>query len=351
GFHPFLTGQDAARSGVLGLRWFDRSRARGNLRSYVGFTQDLINSDRGPRPLTLYERVGSQHTSSVNTYANRGVRLDVRVGWSFAMAKYRDVWGPARALGGIPALGRVLVPDWERAERKAVQAAIDDLQRRPKVQWITISSLDGHQHVHGTDARYTALLRSADAEIGRYRVASRRLGTEAQRIYAVLSDHGVEDARVNLDLRDVLASCCGLRAVRDQATRFRTSSLDVPLSDYAEADAVVVVNGNMLNYVYLRDRAAPEGGPWRQPLARAALSAYGPRRMDVVAGLLRAPGVELVIVRGAAPGQVEVYGAGGRGRAALQPGGIAYGHEGHDPLGYDALGLADGRPRTPARWL
>jgi len=351
GFHPFLTGQDAARSGVLGLRWFDRRRTSGNLRSYVGFTQDQINSDLALRPASIYERVGGQHTFSVNTFANRGVRESARLGWSFGLAKYRDVWGPVRALAAVPLLGGTMAPEWETAETRAVRHAIDDLVRWPKVQWITFSSLDGYQHVHGTDARYAALLRHADGLIGLYRQASTRLGQEPYRVYAVVSDHGVADARVNVDLRSVLRECCGLSAVRDRATRFRTSSLDVPLSEYDEADAIVVVNGNMMNYLYVRDPSAAPGQQWRRPLGEARLSRYGQRGVDLVEGLLSASGVELVIVRGDLPGLVVVRGGAGRGLISRHGAALAYRAEGADPLGYAARGLADDVARTPAQWL
>jgi arylsulfatase A-like enzyme len=215
---------------------------------------------------------------------------------------------------------------------------------------MTFGSLDGHQHVNGTDARYVELVRHADRVIGRYREASRRLGLERDRLYALVSDHGVADARVNVDLRAALRECCGLRAERDRATRIFTSSLDVPLSGYDGADAVIAINGNMLNFVYLRDPVAAPEAAWSRPLGRAQLAAYGPRRVDVVEGLRRARGVEMVIVRGEA-GEVEVYGREGRGRVTTSASGLAYGAEGLDPLGYAALGLADGRARSPAQWL
>jgi hypothetical protein len=352
GFYPFLTGQDAARSGVYGLRWFDRGRDQANLRSYVGATQDLMNVDWAKAPLTLFERVHPQHTFTVNSYANRGALRSEKVGWSFAMAKYRRVAWQPWLVGEIPLLGAALVPDWERAEARTVEAAIDDLRRRPKVQWITFASLDAHQHVQGTDARYNTLLRHVDTLIARYRAASRELGQEPQRVYALLADHGVADARQSSDLRSALAECCGLRAVRDEATRFRATALDVPLSTYADQDAVVVINGNMLNFVYLRNPAAPAGQEWRQPLQESQLTTYGERGVDVVAGLLRAPTVELVILRGDAPGQSVVRGAGGLGVIAVEKNGLLrYRVEGTDPLGYAPRGLADGLGRTAGQWL
>jgi arylsulfatase A-like enzyme len=348
GFHPFLTGQDAARSGVLGLRWFDRSRDRGNLRSYVGSTQGLVNADRLLHPLSVYERVEGQHTFSVNTYANRGVRRSRRLGWSFSVAKFREASGPARLLAGVPLVGGALAPDWERAETRAMQTAIDDLDLWPKVQWITLSSPDGYAHVYGVDARYAALLRHADGLIGLYRRASQRLGQEPHRIYAVVSDHGVADARANLDLRAVLRRCCGLNVVRDSALRFRLSE---PLSMYDGADGVLAINGDMMNYVYLRNASAPAGEEWRHPLGEAQLARYGARGADVIAGLLAEPGVELVVVRGDAPGRLVVRSTAGRGVIAAEAGGLAYRAEGEDPLGYAALGLADGVARTAAEWL
>src|SRR5687768_3160151 len=43
GFWPFLTGDDAATSGVLGLRWLDRQRQDGAFRNYVGRTNIHMN--------------------------------------------------------------------------------------------------------------------------------------------------------------------------------------------------------------------------------------------------------------------------------------------------------------------
>jgi hypothetical protein len=58
----------------------------------------------------------------------------------------------------------------------------------------------------------------------------------------------------------------------------------------------------------------------------------------------------MVMVRGA-PGTVHVFGRDGAGRITEAASGRAYRADGGDPLGYAPLGLADGRPRTPAEWL
>jgi hypothetical protein len=146
----------------------------------------------------------------------------------------------------------------------------------------------------------------------------------------------------------VLRQRCGLNVVRDSALRFRLSE---PLSDYDGADGLLAINGDMMNYVYLRDASARPGEEWRRPQVEDRLSRYGARGVDVIAGLLAEPGVELVIVRGDAPGRTVVRSAAGRGVITAEAGLLSYRAEGDDPLAYAGLGLADGVARSPRQWL
>jgi hypothetical protein len=62
----------------------------------------------------------------------------------------------------------------------------------------------------------------------------------------------------------------------------------------------------------------------------------------------------MVALRGDQPGAVIVQGAAGIGIARREGALLSYRideDEGGDPLGYDALGLADGVPRTETAWL
>jgi hypothetical protein len=60
----------------------------------------------------------------------------------------------------------------------------------------------------------------------------------------------------------------------------------------------------------------------------------------------------MVALRGDAPGAVIVRSAAGVGVARREGALLSYrSYEGEDPLGYDALGLADGVPRTETAWL
>lgn len=338
GFYPFITGMDAPKSNVLGLRYFVRERERGNLRSYVGSTNGLMNGDFAPEPPTLYEHFADQHSFSINTYANRGVKEDVKIGWSFTMAKYRGRWWVPDLLAKIPLLN--LVPTWEEAETEVVERAIADLDHQPKIQWLTLASIDAYQHVSGTDERYAELVRWADTLIGRYRARSRALGQENDRIYAVITDHGVSDAKQNLDLRAILAKK-GLVGMRDEATHLFESELEEPLSVWNGADAVVVINGNMLNYLYFSEADTKGFGhrfTFDELSAKKPIA--GGESVNVIELLLAEPGVELVIANAtdARDGQV-VLSAKGRGVLRKLPEGLDYRSTGEDPLGYDSEAL------------
>lgn len=356
-FYPVLTGHDATESGVLGLRWFDRAAAQGNLRNYVGRTNVRMNDDFAARPLTLFERFPAQRSSSFNSYADRGAQRRCRGGWSFSMAKYRDQNRLVRAVASLPWIGSRLVPDWIGAEDRVLALALDDLRYRPKVQWITFASPDAYDHVHGMDATYRLLVRHVDTMIGRYRAESARLGQEPQRVYAVLSDHGVVDATRNVDLAADLAARYGLRLDRDHATNLRSDALTRPLDDYADDDGIVAVNGNTLNYLYFRDPAQARHEGFRAPLPWTLLTAY-PRRGGAPVNLIDAvsacEGVELVAYRDA-HGDAALRGASGVATIHASGDELAYTFTGDDPLGYASdprvMPLLDGRPHSADAWL
>jgi len=352
-YYPLVSGLDSPRSGVLGLRWFDRSRDFGNLRSYVGTTNDQMSADFAPRPRLLYERFGEQHSYSLNTYANRGVKKNVKAGLAYARAKYHRRFWILSAIGSIPGIGKTLMPDWEEAEDLGLETALQDLPMRPKIQWVTLASMDAHQHIAGTDDRYAELIRYADTLIGRYQEASRALGQEKDRVYLITTDHGAADADKNLDLREVLEACCGLKAERDSSTHVFGTTLDQPLSDWFGQDAAVVINGDMINYLYFSDPARSGAEAWRNPVNIDRLRAY--KGKDVVDALRKEPGLSFVIGWSDEQQAAKVYSARGEGTIREKSGGWSYTWEGDDPFGYHGdervQALLDGQPHDAQAWL
>lgn len=352
-FFPFLTGDDASRSGLLGLRWFDRERERGNFRNYVGRTNRLMNQDLGEAS-TLFELAGDQYTSSWNSYLTRGATREWKTPWRFTLAKYRE-HGIARALASIPGLGDRLIPDWSACEENLLELALRELERKPKVQWITFASLDGYQHLHGTDQGYVELLRRADEWIGRYRSRCRELGQD--RILAIVSDHGVEAVNRHIDLRQLFRREWGLELDWDRATHLEGSDLREPLTRHADGDGFVAVNGNLMSWVYLRDPRVGGAEGFRHRLAPALLRAYPTHKedaVDLIAALPRLDGIEFTAGLDS-EGVVVVASAGGEGRIRRDGKRFAYEFRGVDPLGYagDSLvaPLLDGRAHETDEWL
>lgn len=336
GFYPLITGHDAAGSGVLGLRWYDRDRPSGNFRNYVGRTNRAMNGDLVPVPRTLFECFPGQHSFSVNSYLNRGVHEAATGTWQYTAAKYRTRHWLTNGLRRIPWLGRIAVPDWQRADSTTVAQAIDDLPNRPKVQWLTLMSPDAHSHIHGMDSAYRERIRQIDGLIAGYRRESAALGQEQNRLYLIASDHGVVDVAANIDLREPLGRL-GLQTWRGPATYFRMAELDRPQASWEDTDVVEAINGNTMAYLYLLSDAA-----------RA-------RPAEIAGEILATEGVSLVIRSGEAGG-VLVEGPAGRGAIERRDGALAYRVlEGTDPLEYCLPGSptewCDGTPHTAEAWL
>lgn len=104
-FYPFITGMDAHRSDILGLRWFDRSRTQGNFRNYVGRTNVLMNQDINKEYQNYFETFDQYYTASINCYMNRGVHHNVKTGWGVTTSKYQDL-SMFSALRKIPFVGK-----------------------------------------------------------------------------------------------------------------------------------------------------------------------------------------------------------------------------------------------------
>ncbi len=357
GFYPFITGEDAAASGILGLRWLDRGRGTGIFRNYVGRTYKLMNEDLKAEPRTIFEVAGGL-TQTFQSYMNRGATERPMAGVRFSLAKYRDAWWLGRLMSGLPPS---LSPTFADVEGELVDTAIAALERKPKVQWITFTSPDGYAHVHGLGDGYAERLREVDALIGRYRDASRRLGIEDDRVYAVLTDHGMAQINVNLDLRTAMAETLSLEMFRGEATEVWSTSLDTTLADFADVDGVIATNGNTMCHLYLRRDA--DG--FARPFMSAELRSYAPptaaarempdKTVDVIEGLRRLHGIELVVARGI-PGTIEVFTAEGEGSIRIgSDDSYAYAARGIDPLGYAdqpaTSALMDGQTHSAKQWL
>ena len=365
GFYPFLTGVDATKSGILGLRWFDRSLNFGNLRNYVGRTHIHMNQDILSRK-TIFEYFPDQFTVSINSYMNRGAKKQIMTGWSHFSAKFQNSWIFKR-LNAIPLIGPSIAPNIFETEALVMDYALEDLERIPKIHWITFTSLDAYHHMNGMDHNYVKLLRFIDSLIGKYLQKNKELGQEDSRIYALISDHGVRDVHKNLDLADHFMKKFDLRFSMGNSINFLGSGLNTPLEDVEETDGFIALNGNLMSFLYLKDTYKPYPQNWRGRLPYQTLRKYplnlqmkrsekGKRNkyIDLVHEITQIKGIEFVIYQ-KSKHEVVVHQKGGVGMIRGNGRGYRYSYKRKDPLGYSmhkkTARLINGYFHSSRKWL
>lgn len=292
-FYPFLTGVDVAQSGIFGLRWFDRSLDQGNLRNYVGRTNVYMNEDIRKDIPTIYELFPTDHTVSINSYLNRGVKQSIKKGWMLTTAKYGsdEHFGKLRQ---IPIIGRNISRNYSEHEKIITDLAISQLQDNPKVHWITYATPDASQHIVGLDATYDYQLILIDSLIGEYVSEYHMLGQEGRHI-AIFSDHGVADVNNNIDPCQSISADLGLSLYRGESTELWKGRLDRPLKDIQNKDGYFAVNGNLAAFIYMTDQEKIFPDNWRKRSYDCTLSEYGDQGINLPQYLAGLQGVGLVI--------------------------------------------------------
>ena len=273
-FYPFITGNDASTSGIYGLRWFDRTLDEGNLRNYVGRTNIHMNEDIDTTQKTIFELSGDQYTSSINSYMNKGVKQAEMTGWKHTTSKYGHT-GLFQVLAAIPYFGKRITADFFAHETYAMDLAKKHLERNPKVQWVTLPSLDAMNHIHGTTADYSALLIHIDNLIGGFVEAIEYLGQNENRALAIITDHGISDVQQNLDIRNNFKKELDLELERGKSVHLLTNELKIPLTKFEHKDGYFVINGNLSAYLYMRNPAEKDTKlSWRKKLLVPQLQNY-----------------------------------------------------------------------------
>lgn len=281
GFYPFITGSDAPQSGILGLRWFDRNRPAGKLRNYVGRTHIHMNEDISPAIPTLFETYKEYYTSSINSYMNKGVNDAQMTGWAHTTAKYegKGIFGWLRA---IPWIGHKIAKNHFEHETDVLDLALQQLEKNPKIQWITFPSPDAYNHVFGTDSTYHLLLRHIDGLIGRFVRRTAELGQDKQRLIAVVSDHGTADVYKNIDFIENLKNETGLQAERGNSVNIWSDKLEESDEVLKNSDAYFVINGNLCGYLYLKNTDETEAAAaWSRKPPHKLVTHY-PKNNEII---------------------------------------------------------------------
>lgn len=349
-FYPFITGVDATKSGILGLRWFDRSLDVGNLRNYVGRTNVYMNEDITDTIKNIFELSGDMYTSSINTYMNKGVDDGRITGWTHTTAKFegKSIFGPMRSM---PIVGEELAKNHFQHEAEVFRMAKDQLHKNPKVQWIVLPSLDASHHVFGMTDNYMKLLKHIDGLIGNFKNTIDSLGQNETRMIAIVSDHGVSDVKTNIDIVPLSKQQIGLDLIRGNAVNYRSMHLNTPLSDFIEKDGYWVINGNLSSYLYLRDHSKNGAESWRKNLTYIDLIQYkkGGKIINIPKSFAEIEGIQLVIYKKDA---YNIVVQNKEGYAFITKMGNKYQYHIHtaDPLEYGELKLVD-TFMTKDKWI
>lgn len=340
-FYPFITGMDATKSGVLGLRWFDRSLDIGNLRNYVGRTNVYMNEDITDSIKNIFQLSGDQYTASINSYMNKGVDDDRIIGWTHTTAKFegKSIFGPIRS---IPIVGKELAKNHFQHETEVLKMAKDQLLKNPKVQWISFPAPDAYHHLYGMDDNYMRLLIHIDSLIGEFRNTIDSLGQKQTRMIAIVTDHNVTEVDKNIDIVSISKQKIGLDLIRGNSVNFKSMRLSTPLTDFIEKDGYWVINGNLSSFLYLRDPSKNGPESWRKNLTYNDLIQYKKNNkvINVPKSFVDIEGIQLVIYK---KDESNIVVQNKEGTAIITKVNDKYQYHIHsaDPLEYKNLNLID----------
>lgn len=340
-YYPFLTGRPATDSGILGLRWFDRSLDKGNLRNYVGRTNVWLNQDIVDNIPTFFEQCEDDYTCSINSFMNRGVADGSVTGWALTTAKFRDR-SFVNIIQNIPIAGEELTIDYYQHESNIVRQGQQQLERNPRVQWLTLPSPDASMHVDGYTDQYDDLLIHIDSLVGAFQQTIDSLGQSKSRMLALLTDHGVAEVKKNIDIPGNLLRRFGISLYRGNSLNYTSMLLDQPLEDIVYHDGHFVINGNLAALIYLKNPNLEGKKAWRNNLDYDLLTSYPTEQgeVNIPKSIANIEGIEMVMYK-KDEHTVLLENLNGTAEISFTDSTYRYFADTSDPLKYIQYGLGD----------
>ncbi len=298
GYYPFITGHDATKSGIMGLRWISRfprkiNRALGK-RNYIGQTARQMSDDLDPYPPTVFELCKDDYSWSIQSYASRGVKKSVLKKVDYTKTKICNL------------IGYDGINKWKEYESMIMKTSIDELlKHKTRIQWITLTSTDGSSHYHGfKEDIYSGFLKHIDTLIGDYVKASKKLNEK--RIFCVISDHGIEDVKKNIVLGTEMAQKYGFSSYINGGVFYFKRKLSNGFHSFKNYNLLSSVHGNGCASIHIR----PLHKKWKERTTYSELTHYrlaSGKEIDVIQAMVEIEGVEFVMVRGEEPNTVEIH--------------------------------------------
>jgi arylsulfatase A-like enzyme len=329
-----LTGQLPGTHGIVGNKWFDRTRLR--VHDYVTI-ETYRNVDLHFRVPTVYEYLEDELTVSIQCAVRRGATRII------------DNWATSGVnwyFQGYDEVNKLVAMRFELIARMA-----NEVGRWPLFVNAYFPGLDEIGHRYGADSeRYRRSVINVDTQIGRILDAYERVGLIDRTLFVLVSDHGHVpiNPRRRLDPGKWLALQAGLRTWTSSLPHESFEKRYLFMKSY---DAVLVNGGNRRAHLHLR---GPAG--WHQrPMAEEVIAV-----LERGGGLHNQTSVALIAVR-RDDNSVFVMSAGGRAIVTRtrhdmgeEPAYVLDVLEG-DPLGYASDGVLWGRLKSGAmdsrEWL
>ena len=304
-YAPILTGCYPGTVDVPGIRWFDKeesSRKKLSLkrqRSYMWVEAPLLNSDLKKDKLTLFEifknsiNIFNPLTRGINP-ANNLTRFSKTLYYLFVH----------------------LTSTWQIVDWATHRYLFKAIRKKPEFVFALFPAVDSLSHLsHPFSKTVLDAYLKVDKFIGETVQHLKMEKILDQTLLILTSDHGLTQTHTHVDLVDFLDK-------RDYR------ALHYPRITRSQAKAAVMVSGNSMAHIYLKN-----GQGWGK---RMYLDELEKNHAGLLSDLIHLPQVDLVACLDEDRG-ICVYGSGGKARIREREGNIDYSVEGEDPFGYKGL--------------
>ncbi len=298
-YSPFLLGTFPGKCGLPGIRWFDQKKwdtpvSHKRMRSYVSYEAAFLNGDLSARTPTLFELIPS--SVSVFNEMNRGL-------------------APERNLTRSSTAFYKLISHFFKNGKSIDRVAADKLLRcfdgpaetLPLFSFAVFMEVDSLSHkLHPFHARIIDAYLKMDGIVGEITEKLRNKGVLEQTLLGIVSDHGLTATHTHLDLSKI---------IEDKG--FKTLQYPNIFRNFFGADCAVMVSGNSMAHIYLRDC---------EPGVEKNLAQYLTTRKEID-----------IVMRADKDGWIEVSSGRGRGRVRTEKDSIFYETDGADPFGFQPM--------------
>lgn len=310
-YAPFINGLTPGKTGLPGMRWYDRATGIATVYSSLGYR--YLNDHLSPHK-TLYELLPGE-TATVFGMADRGVSR-------------RNT--PLVKMGFYAARGLYLQMD--AVLFQAFREVLFD-GPMPRFAFVSFHAPDSSSHSGGLEhPDYDAGIRQVDAFVGVLAAELAKRGVYDDTCIVISADHGHTTTTQHASVARHLEKTLGLK-VRDTIHR-DTATFNLRARwNRTRYDAHLDASGNGFAQLNL----VPDGADPAQKIFADQVRAFRARNgrtVDVEAALIASPAVDVVASR-VTPGRYRVASARGAAEVARVGEGFSYRVvTGQDPLGY-----------------